>query len=279
MQAALICWNDRDLAALIRSDAKFRDEALDEILRVQSTGCRPTSEVWRGLGRRRAAQGDWAGAIRNYATAATPVPSIPAPDLLAQACLLRLAGDDEGTKRFALEVRGLPERVPSTWQDGSPRPDPDVQMPVWVRLLDDPPVDPVDLVKRAERYLTKSRGEGKYVLGAALLRAGRIDEAVRRFEESMAVERDWPLSDLNAYGLALAHHRMGHHDQARGWLERAESWLDRLDRTYAAEAPGVCTGQRQVPIAFEIWVYAQVLRREAVGPILDSAFPSDPFAE
>jgi hypothetical protein len=92
-------------------DAAFRDEALDEILRMQSDGCRPGPEVWRGWGRRLAAGGYWAGALCAFAAPATPVPSLPAPDLVAQACLLRLAGDDEGTKRIALEVRGLPERL------------------------------------------------------------------------------------------------------------------------------------------------------------------------
>ncbi len=112
----------------------------------------------------------------------------------------------------------------------------------------------------------------------ALLRAGRLDEAVRRFEQSLAVQPDWPNHGLNAYGLALAHHRLGHPDEARRWLDIAEHWLDRLDRTYAVEAPGVLTGQPQVPVSFEFWVYAQVLRREAAGPILDATFPTDPFA-
>jgi hypothetical protein len=116
------------------------------------------------------------------------------------------------------------------------------------------------------------------VLGAALLRAGRLDEAVRQFEESLVVERDWPNSGLIAYGLALAHHRLGHSDQARGWLDKAESWLNRLDQIYSAEAPGILTGQPRVSVSFEFWVYAQVLRREAAGPILDAAFPADPFA-
>jgi hypothetical protein len=92
------------------------------------------------------------------------------------------------------------------------------------------------------------------------------------------VEHDWPLGGLNAYGLSLAYYRLGRMDQARGWLDRAESWLNRLDRTYASEAPGTLTGQPQVAVTFEFWVYAQVLRREVAGPILDAAFPADPFA-
>jgi WD40 repeat protein/tetratricopeptide (TPR) repeat protein len=274
-QAALVCWNDPRLAALTRSDAAFRDETLDEILQLQAeTGAvRPSPEVWRGRGRRRAARGDWAGALRAFAAPATPVPSLLAPDLLAKACLLRLARDDQGANRLALDVRGLSGGVPSNSQDG----DRDLQMPLWVRLLDDPPVDPADLVRRAAGYVTNSQGEGKYVLGAALLRVGRLEEAVHRFEESLVLERDWPRSGLNAYGLALAHHRLGHTDEARRWLDRAERWLINLDTTYAVQAPGILSGQPQTPVSFEFWVYAQVLRREAAGPILDETFPINPF--
>ena len=275
-QAALVCWNDPNLAALARKDAAFRDEALNEIVQVQNNLCRQGPEIWRGRGRRHAARGDWAGALRDFAATATPVPSLSAPDLLAQACLLRLAGDNEGARGLANDVRAFPEPVPGFKPDGSPTPDPNAQIPLWIRLLDDPPLDPVDLVHRAEKYITKSKGEAMYVVGAALVRAGRLDDAVRRFEESLAVERDWPSSGMNAYGLALAHHRLGHPDEARRWLEKAEAWLSRLDKTYGTEVPGILTGQPQVPVTFEYWVYAQLLRREA-APILDASFPADPL--
>jgi Flp pilus assembly protein TadD len=50
-------------------------------------------------------------------------------------------------------------------------------------------------------------------LGAALYRAGRFDEAIRRLEEGLQSRgggnpADWPL-------LAMADHRLGHRDQAR----------------------------------------------------------------
>jgi tetratricopeptide (TPR) repeat protein len=278
VQAALVCWNDPKLTALIRSDATFRGEALEEILQMQSADCRSGSEVWRARGRRRAALSDWAVALREFATPATRVSSLAAHDLPAQACLLRLAGDDVGANRFDLDVRRLPERMLIIGPEGSPMPDRDAWARLWVRLLGVPPVDPTELVRSAEKYVTNSQGEGKYAIGAALLRAGRLDEAILRFEESLAIEREWPNSGLNAYGLALAHHRFGHPDKAREWLERAELWLNSLDRVYAAEAPGILSGQPPVPVSFEFWVYAQVLRREIAGPILDASFPSDPFA-
>ena len=129
---------------------------------------------------------------------------------------------------------------------------------------------------RAIRH--EEQGRGGVRRGRSPAPRRRLDEAVRRFEQSLAVQPDWHNHGLNAYGLALAHHRLGHPDEARRWLDIAEHWLDRLDRTYAVEAPGILTGQPRVAVSFEFWVYAQVLRREAAGPILDATFPTDPFA-
>ena len=159
-QAVLACWHDPKLAALARSDEDFRDEALSEILQLQRSRCRQGPEVWRGRGRRRASQRDWAGAVREFAEPATPIPSMTAPDLLAHACLLRLNGDNEAARRFADEVRGLPEPVPTYRPDGTPVPNPYAQMRLWVRLLDDPPPEPSDLVQRAVRYVSTSKGRG-----------------------------------------------------------------------------------------------------------------------
>ena len=94
----LACWNDPKLAELARSDEAFRDEALNEILPLQRLGCRPGPEIWRGRGRRRASRRDWAGAVREFDGPATPVSSMTAPDLLADACLLRLKGDHEAAQ-------------------------------------------------------------------------------------------------------------------------------------------------------------------------------------
>ena len=84
------------------------------------------------------------------------------------------------------------------------------------------PPPPSDSSDGPREYVTKSVGEGRYVLGAALLRAGRPGEAIGRFEQSLTAQPDWPNHGLNAYGLALAHHRLGHPEEARRWLDRAE---------------------------------------------------------
>jgi hypothetical protein len=99
-------------------------------------------------------------------------------------------------------------------------------------------------------------------LGIALYRAGRFEEAIQRLEEAIQARgggqghpEDWPF-------LAMAHHRLGHRDQARRWLERL-----RDDRAIADPA--------------RPWdeLELRLLRSEAEAVTLyDPTFPDDPFA-
>jgi WD40 repeat protein len=104
------------------------------------------------------------------------------------------------------------------------------------------------------------KAEALRVLGAALYRAGRDDEAIRRLEEAMplrggtSVPLDWPF-------LAMAHHRLGHRDEARRWLDRL--------------------GERQPstdPAQFWDELELRLLRSEAEAVVFyDPVFPDDPF--
>ena len=98
-------------------------------------------------------------------------------------------------------------------------------------------------------------------LGAALFRAGRFEDAIRRLEEGIKLRngaetpQDWPF-------LAMAHHRLGHRDEARGWLDRLR---DRRPSTKP----------------YQFWNELEIglLRSEAEAVILyDPVFPADPFA-
>jgi hypothetical protein len=98
-------------------------------------------------------------------------------------------------------------------------------------------------------------------LGAALYRAGRLQEAISRLEEGIRLRgggsfpQDWTF-------LALAHHQLRHHSEAHAWLDRL--------RTYRAN---------ENPDAFWNELEIRLLRREAEAVILhDPIFPSDPFA-
>jgi tetratricopeptide (TPR) repeat protein len=98
-------------------------------------------------------------------------------------------------------------------------------------------------------------------LGLALYRAGRYDEAIRRLEEGIRLRggesrpEDWAF-------LAMAHHRLGHRDEARRWLDRL--------REYQPSAN---------PAQFWDELQIRVLRSETEAVILyDPTFPDDPFA-
>ena len=97
-------------------------------------------------------------------------------------------------------------------------------------------------------------------LGAALYRAGRFDEAIRRLEESIQLPNSESRQEYSAF-LAMAHHRLGHRDEARHWLDRLQGYQPDSDRGFWTE--------------LEI----RLLRSEAEAVILyDPIFPADPFA-
>jgi Flp pilus assembly protein TadD len=98
-------------------------------------------------------------------------------------------------------------------------------------------------------------------LGAARYRSGRYDEAIGRLEEAIQtgrgvdVPRAWPF-------LAMAHHRLGHRDEARRWLDRLRGNQPRMD-----------------PAQFWDELEILLLRSEAEAVVLhDPVFPTDPFA-
>jgi tetratricopeptide (TPR) repeat protein len=67
---------------------------------------------------------------------------------------------------------------------------------------------------------------GSYLRGAALYRAGRYAEAVESFQTTAKTYRprvwDWCF-------LAMAHHRLGHADEARRCLTEARRWIEQAN--------------------------------------------------
>jgi tetratricopeptide (TPR) repeat protein len=102
---------------------------------------------------------------------------------------------------------------------------------VWVCTLAPGAVDdPKLLVERMEKAVKSDHTSWYYAgtLGAALYRAGRFDEAVRRIEGANklqgkgGVPQDWLF-------LAMAHHRLRHAEQARKWLDQAVRAIKQAD--------------------------------------------------
>jgi tetratricopeptide (TPR) repeat protein len=122
--------------------------------------------------------------------------------------------------------------------------------------------------------------------GACCYRAGRYDQAVAALQASLA-DGPWPGDAMNWLMLALAHHRLGHADESRRWLEKAAGWLARADAAvtdhrrsfdeyWRLDDPPADSPQA---IHLHDWLCSRVLRREAEALILyDPIFPADPFA-
>ncbi len=129
----------------------------------------------------------------------------------------------------------------------------------------DATADPDVPVRLAELALRGASEDGKpnylSTLGATLYRAGRFDEAIRRLDDGIKLRGgtsfpwDWPF-------LAMAHHRLGHRDLARRWLDRLREYQPSADRSDF----------------WDEWEL-RLLRSEAEAVILyDPIFPADPFA-
>jgi tetratricopeptide (TPR) repeat protein len=99
------------------------------------------------------------------------------------------------------------------------------------------------VVKLAEKAVAQAPGNFDYLrtLGAVLYRARRFDAAVEKLTET--AKNPGPSGEVsNAYNwlfLAMVHHRLGHADEARQWLDKAVERIDRLGHETTGEAADV----------------------------------------
>jgi WD40 repeat protein/tetratricopeptide (TPR) repeat protein len=220
---------------------------------------------WVGRAFAHAALHQWDKAERDYARA-QQLGGVPAV-FVHQHALVRLAVKDvPGYRKICrrlLELSG-PSPVPDTalWAG-------------WTcALLPDAGVAPARLVQLAERAaaaLPRNR-DSLLARGAALYRAGRWEEALGPLEAALTApqgaRRPPPRSvrwnpeafDRTGYELlflAMAHHRLGHADEARQWLDRAARWMEQAPLPKTKEGgdnPLYCWNQR---------LPHELLRREA----------------
>jgi tetratricopeptide (TPR) repeat protein len=101
--------------------------------------------------------------------------------------------------------------------------------------------DPDQIVSLAESLLAKSSRDHWHVyqLGAALYRAGRFEEAVARLTEATELSCHPYRTNMldTGFFLAMAHHRLGHADEARRWLDQSVQGSDEALKP-PAEPPG-----------------------------------------
>jgi eukaryotic-like serine/threonine-protein kinase len=101
--------------------------------------------------------------------------------------------------------------------------------------------DPDRVVSLAESLLAKSSRDHWHVtqLGAALYRAGRFDEAATRLTEATELSCHPYRTNMlhTCFYLAMAHHRLGHANEARRWLDQAVQQTQQALKS-PAEPPG-----------------------------------------
>jgi WD40 repeat protein/serine/threonine protein kinase/tetratricopeptide (TPR) repeat protein len=115
-----------------------------------------------------------------------------------------------------------------------------------------------DEVANIARVLPDSEKQAMYLntLGAVLYRAGRFEAAVDCLNASIK-EQGSGGTPVDWLFLALAHHRLGHSDEARKWRERAGTWLD----ASTPDRPKDESLGR--PISWTAWMEVRLLRHEA----------------
>jgi WD40 repeat protein len=208
-------------------------------------------EACRRLGRSHAERGEWDAAGEAFGRAIELGASWPI--FWEHQALAHLgAGDAEGYRRVCDSVLRRFGRSD----------DPDLANSVaWTCVLAPNAVtDPGRPVALAEAAVGADPRNRDYLntLGAALYRAGRFEDAVRRLNESVqahghgGVPEDWLF-------LAMAHEHLGHAEEAHQWLDRAAKWLDEAQESNAAAGPPAPAWNERLGLT--------LLRREAEAQI------------
>jgi hypothetical protein len=106
--------------------------------------------------------------------------------------------------------------------------------------------DPESAVMAARRFVELVPGQQRplIILGATLYHSGQYPEATSVLERSLAARKEEldELDDFGLFFLAMAHHGLGHVNQARDCFDRAvRSWGERkhLSAGYFQELTGL----------------------------------------
>jgi tetratricopeptide (TPR) repeat protein len=209
-------------------------------------------------GRLHAARRRWDQAAGGHARSVTPRQSEDGEFWFEYAALSLLAGDRPAY------VRTCAHMLERCGKAGSPR----IYHVARACTLAPDAVAESSLPGRlAQKELKNSRREFWSLTeqGALAYRAGRFQEAVPFFEQSLRADAKPGRAVLNWLWLALANERLTKAQEARRWLKKAQAWLDQHRDGMPARA------DEELGLDLHNWLEAHVLRREAEGLIQSEA--------
>jgi tetratricopeptide (TPR) repeat protein len=291
----------RAYAALGRWPKAIADASKAIALRPEADELWKLEKLWLLRGNAQAELGRWEQATADLSRAIEQDAGYSVPQI--DLALAHLAGGD---------IDGYLKACTRLLRDFPLRGDPlRVNAVAWTCILSPEAVEDREAVVRSARAAVKaaSKDSDKHdllrTLGAATYRAGRFEEAISHLNDALKAPTEPGVRpDAGADGgvspgptpggdpldwllLAMAHHRLGHAEEARKWLDKAGASIDQATQGRPEDASASSR------IDWATRVSYRVLRREAEGLIggagsgrpkavgaepFDRGFPADPFA-
>ena len=209
-------------------------------------------------GREHAARRQWDRAVDGYARNLTRGPTESGDFWFEYAALSLLSGDRPAYARTCARM------IERCGKAGGPR---SYHVARTCTLAPDAVADASLPGRLAEKELKDSAREFWSLTeqGALAYRAGRFQQAVPFFEQSLQADPRPGRAVLNWLWLALAKQRLGKAEEARRWLNKAQAWLDQYRDGMPARA------EEEFGLHLHNWLEAHVLRREAEALIQSEA--------
>jgi tetratricopeptide (TPR) repeat protein len=226
-----------------------RSEAETEFLEALRSG-QGQAEIHSAMGHAYAHAGEWEKAATAFGGVVELKPRDPWPRF-SQAAYALAGGDGHGYRRTCAEALKL---------FGEAKEPGHAYITIRAAVLaPDAVPDPALLVQLTKKAMKETRtAYWLFTLGMAHYRAAQFNDALARLEEAVRVDPTWThRTCVTGLALALVHHRLGHEEQAREWLERT---VEQLERSKHAKWPAV-----HFPTHPADWVTCVILRKEAEG--------------
>jgi tetratricopeptide (TPR) repeat protein len=195
---------------------------------------------------------DWQAAAAAYVQALAREPSQDVRDWCRAACVQWLAGDAEGYQKSCSQLE-------DRFKDAHLLPDSQTWMIRTLVLSNKPAGDPALLADRTRQMLEQpqeAKGHILSTLGLTHYRAGQYQEAIRM--SMSALKEDRSVRPVDYLVLAMSYHELGQADEARKWLDQADSRFQEQMRGAPAHARLYLLLGRS-----EWWLDYLILRREA----------------